>query len=100
MGIPYSGEIAVEVLPDDSLKFFGAGLSDQFDRLLTIDNVTEATSLSKAHIYRLMDKGEFPLGWKLKGSRRRVWKQSEVEAWVNSALVSPVPEKLKRKRTC
>lgn len=50
------------------------------ERLLKIGDVMERTSLSRAHIYALMKRGDFPAQRKL-GHRCARWVESEVDAW-------------------
>jgi prophage regulatory protein len=49
--------------------------------LLTIDDVHDLTRLSRAQIYNLMGKGQFPRPVAL-GVQKRCWVASEVEAWL------------------
>ncbi|WP_336290242.1 AlpA family transcriptional regulator [Aeromonas dhakensis] len=52
-------------------------------KLIKLKEVTEMTTLSKATIYRLMSKGEFPSVVRL-GPRAVAWMQSEVMKWIDS----------------
>ncbi|WP_219599017.1 helix-turn-helix transcriptional regulator, partial [Aeromonas salmonicida] len=52
-------------------------------KLIKLKEVTEMTTLSKATIYRLMSKGEFPGVVRL-GPRAVAWMQSEVIKWIDS----------------
>ena len=54
------------------------------DTLLRINHVTAATSLSKATIYRLINRKEFPAPAKIAGSAR--WSSGEIDAWMKKAL--------------
>ena len=49
-------------------------------RALSLKQVTEHTSLSKAHVYALIARGEFPSQAKI--GRKSVWSQREVELWL------------------
>lgn len=52
-------------------------------RLLSIAAVSEATSLSRATIYRAIDAGLFPRPLKL-AARRIGWRVSDLTAWLDS----------------
>lgn len=56
-------------------------------RLIDLKEVTARTTLSKSSIYDLMKDGSFPKQVKL-GSRSVAWVESEVEAFVLSAINS------------
>ena len=71
---------------DPGLQHFGAGLSASFDRMVDIDGVQEATSLSRAQIYRLIKAETFPAGYVYRGMRRRVWRESEIEKWLGTVI--------------
>ncbi|MGL6263346.1 AlpA family phage regulatory protein [Aeromonas jandaei] len=51
-------------------------------RLIKLKEVIEMTTLSKATIYRLMSKGEFPGAIPL-GPRAVAWKMCEVIEWID-----------------
>jgi prophage regulatory protein len=51
------------------------------DRLLPMPTVMDITSLSKATIYRKVDKGTFPAPLKIAKSRV-AWRQSDIAAWI------------------
>jgi prophage regulatory protein len=55
------------------------------DRFISIHEVRDRTSLSKTHIYRLMDRGRFPRPVPL-GPRRVAWREGEVEAWMEERV--------------
>ena len=57
------------------------------DRLLRLREVKEATGMSRSHIYRLMQQGDFPRPVKIGPAAVR-WRESEVDAWVESRPVS------------
>lgn len=49
-------------------------------RLLSLSDVAELTSLSRATIYRLRNKGQFPRALQI-SSRRVAWDATAVENW-------------------
>lgn len=51
------------------------------DRFLRMPEVRNLTGLSRAHIYQLIVKREFPKQYKL-GERASGWLESEVRAWM------------------
>ena len=55
--------------------------------LLTIKQVIERTTLSKATIYRLIKKGAFPRGKKLIPDCERIvrWESTEVDNWIEKS---------------
>lgn len=53
--------------------------------LLRMAEVTRAVGLSRATIYRLMDRGKFPHAVTLTGSAV-AWVQGEVEAWITDRV--------------
>lgn len=55
------------------------------EKLLTIDQVVEVTTLSKTEIGRRIEIGEFPKQIKL-GPKRVAWVGSEVEAWIQATI--------------
>lgn len=50
------------------------------ERLIKITEVMARTSLSRSHIYALIERGDFPAQRKL-GHRCARWVESEVDAW-------------------
>lgn len=54
-------------------------------RFLSADEVSEAVKYSKVHIYRLMDRGEFPKRVQI-GRNRVGWLESEVAEWLNARI--------------
>ena len=52
---------------------------DELDPLLSMTEVTVATRLSRASVYKWMRKGRFPLPLCIGG--RRFWRSSEIAAW-------------------
>ena len=57
------------------------------DRLLRRRQVEDMTGMSRASIYRLMHKGEFPRPVKV-GSTAVRWKESDIAAWIESRPVA------------
>ncbi|MDF0489173.1 AlpA family transcriptional regulator [Sphingomonas sp. H39-1-10] len=54
-------------------------------RFLRINDVVAITGLSRATIYRLIDRADFPRQFQL--TKRAIgWWQADVEAWVESRL--------------
>lgn len=53
------------------------------DRLMRRQKVEELIGLSRASIYRLIDKGEFPRPVRVSPKAVR-WKESDVTAWIQS----------------
>lgn len=55
--------------------------------LLTLKQVIERTTLSKATIYRLIKKGVFPKGKKLIPDCQRIvrWSATEVDSWIEQS---------------
>lgn len=51
------------------------------ERLLTLKQVSERTTLSATEIYRRVSKGTFPRQIKI-GEQRTAWLESEVDAWI------------------
>lgn len=56
-------------------------------RFLAARDVVKLTSLSRAHIYRLVSEGTFPKPVHVDG-RRVAWVQGEVEAWMRGRLAA------------
>jgi len=57
----------------------------QDERFLRLPEVKHITALSRAHIYLLISKNEFPKQYKL-GERAAGWLESEVLAWMQSKI--------------
>ena len=57
----------------------------QDERFLRLPEVKHITALSRAHIYLLISKDEFPKQYKL-GERAAGWLESEVLAWMQSKI--------------
>lgn len=55
------------------------------ERLMTIREVIVRTSLSRAHIYALIKKGEFPSQRRL-GNKCARWVESEIDAWTKGII--------------
>lgn len=51
-------------------------------RAIRIDKVLEKTGLSKTHLYRLIQRGDFPTPTSL-SERVRVWDESTIDAWLD-----------------
>lgn len=54
------------------------------DRLLSIAEVGEITSYSRASIYRQVAKGCFPAPLKLRDAGRIAWRSSDLNAWLQT----------------
>ena len=57
----------------------------QDERFLRLPEVKHITALSRAHIYLLISKDEFPKQYKL-GQRAAGWLESEILAWMQSKI--------------
>ena len=55
----------------------------QQDRFIRIKTVQERTSLSRATIYRQMQKGIFPKQVSI-GDMRRGWRESDINKWMEA----------------
>lgn len=55
-------------------------------KFLRLDAVRDATGLSRASIYRLIQAGKFPKPLKVLGERVAVWPESEVAEWQRERL--------------
>jgi prophage regulatory protein len=53
-------------------------------RLLNVKDISDLTTLSGSTIYRLIDEGEFPQPFKIKG--RNVWGNEQVEQWMKNVI--------------
>ncbi len=53
-------------------------------RLIDVQEVVRVTNLSRATIYRRIERegDDFPRPLKLNGSRRIVWVEAEVQRWI------------------
>ncbi|AUZ79075.1 transcriptional regulator [Aeromonas sp. ASNIH1] len=60
-------------------------------RLLNLAEVIECCTISRATIYRLIKKGDFPSSVQQKGCRRVMWRSSDIQGWMN-ALQYTKPE--------
>jgi prophage regulatory protein len=65
-------------------------------RTLTLKQVVELTSLSKAYVYKLIALGLFPAPAKV--GRKSMWLAREVSAWVEARFAerSPASDRMKR----
>lgn len=52
-------------------------------RLIRISEVMRLTSMSRAHIYRMIARGEFPAQRRL-SHRMAVWSEAEVSKWMET----------------
>lgn len=52
-------------------------------KLLRISEVMERTALSRAYIYRLIQRGEFPAQLAL-GAKCSRWVESDIAKWIES----------------
>ena len=57
------------------------------DRLIRLPEVIQITSLSRTQIYRLIAAGTFPKQRRI-SHKVAAWKESEVAAWIDSAVVA------------
>lgn len=51
-------------------------------RLLRLEDVVEITGLSRAQVYKLMSKNQFPLQLKMPG-RRVAWRAEDIDKWIS-----------------
>ena len=51
------------------------------DRLIRMRELSKMLSMSRANIYLLMNKGQFPKNFKL-GEQLAVWRLSVIEQWI------------------
>lgn len=56
-------------------------VSQKEERILNIQEVAAKISCSRAHIYALIKKSEFPKGISL-GGKRSGWRESEIDEWI------------------
>ena len=56
-------------------------LSEETVRALRLPQVLERTGLSKTQVYRLIQRGQFPLPARL-SERVVAWNESDVSAWL------------------
>lgn len=54
-------------------------------RLITLGEVRDRVPYSKVHIYRLMERGEFPQSVEV-GPQRVAWVESEIDEWIAERL--------------
>lgn len=59
-------------------------------RLMRVDQVLEVVPVSRATLYRMIRKGEFPKPCRI--GRLTVWPHSDVRAWVNRVKWNRVDE--------
>ncbi|MFC4256716.1 AlpA family phage regulatory protein [Altererythrobacter xixiisoli] len=58
-------------------------------RFLTLRDIVKETSLSRATIYRMIARGEFPAGTRI-SPRRVTWRSETIEAWKSERY--PIPQ--------
>ena len=58
-----------------------------YNRALRLRQVSERTGLSKTHIYRLIQRGQFPLPARL-SERVVAWDEAAVNAWLVERFAS------------
>jgi len=51
------------------------------DRLIRMRELIKIVSMSRANIYLLMNKGQFPKNFKI-GEQTAVWRLSVIEEWI------------------
>jgi prophage regulatory protein len=54
-------------------------------RALRASKVLEKTGISRTHLYRLIQQGEFPRSYKL-SERVSVWDEAAIDTWLDSKL--------------
>ena len=54
-------------------------------RALSLMQVVEQTNLSKAHIYKLIARGEFPQPAKI--GRKSIWAEGKIKTWLEARFV-------------
>ena len=57
------------------------------DRFITLTEAERLTSLRKSQLYAMMKIGTFPRSYKLT-SRRRGWRESDIQGWIKSRDIS------------
>jgi prophage regulatory protein len=55
-------------------------------RLLSLEEVTTKTTLSKACVNRLVRRGEFPRSRQIGSLRRVAWLEEEIDDWILSSV--------------
>lgn len=60
--------------------------------IITLQRVTEKTTLERSTLYAYMKAGKFPASVAL-GPRRIGWVESEVDAWIKSQVDASRPSK-------
>ena len=50
-----------------------------------VQQITDATGFTRAWIYKLMERGEFPIARKI-GLRAVGWDSTEVDAWISEKM--------------
>lgn len=62
-------------------------LQEKVRRALRLQQVVERTGLSKTHIYRLMQRGQFPAPVRL-SERVVAWDEAVICAWLNERFAA------------
>ena len=57
-------------------------------KLLSIENVLDATGFKKSTMYRWISEGRFPKPIKIGNSRSSRWIDKDVEQWINEQISS------------
>jgi len=61
------------------------------DKILRLGRVLEASGLSRATVYEMMGRGDFPLPVRI-GKRSVGWRQSEITHWLFSRPIAKRPQ--------
>ena len=64
-------------------------MTEEIDRLLTIQEVVQMVGLSRASIYAMVKRDKFPGPYRA-GTRAARWKSSDVQRWID--LLPPAAE--------
>ncbi len=66
--------------------------NNKLDRWLMYKHITEITTFTRQHIYKLVEAGKFPQPFKF--GRKILWKESEVCEWMEKqeATARPRPQ--------
>lgn len=69
-----------------------ATTSPIWDRMIDKHEVSRMAGMSVSNIYTLMKKGAFPKPYRM-GKQRRLWKLSEIIAWMNNLQKADLKER-------
>jgi prophage regulatory protein len=58
-------------------------------KAIRFNALLEKTGLSKTHIYRLIEKGEFPKGTHI-SERVVIWEESAIDSWLKEKFIGAV----------